>query len=224
MSAPITKTTVNEPNATSAARRLFDELAAAEEADGDGATPEIDGGSTGKPVDAADPAGGAAGVVGMLPAAGRIGGGDGRERLWFAAGRGMPDAALRSMMTVPWSAMSWSSSSEFVMERAMTRVGRTMSHARNNAPPAAFRRATPKSTRPLVDTGFAPRPLRACAPLGSTSSSRGRRSRAPPWTTGMRRGTPPICARRTRSTSPPKLPHRTLASCTTRCPRPSRQR
>lgn len=101
MSAPITKTTVNEPNATSAARRLFDELDAARDPDGEGATPEIEGGRTGKPVGAADAVGGAAGVVGMLPAAGRIGGGDGRERRGVNAERGIPDAALRSIMTVP---------------------------------------------------------------------------------------------------------------------------
>lgn len=95
ISAPMTKTTVKEPNATSAARRLFPAL------DGTGPlgpTPAIDGGNTGK----LDPtAGGVAGVVGGAPAAGVIIGGAGRERLWFAAERGMPDAAFRSMMTVP---------------------------------------------------------------------------------------------------------------------------
>jgi len=92
----MTKTTVNEPNATSAARRLF---AAADAGAGPlGVTPEIDGGNTGK----LDPtAGGVAGVVGGAPAAGVIGGGAGRERLGFAAERGMADAAFRSMMTVP---------------------------------------------------------------------------------------------------------------------------
>lgn len=96
MSAPMTKTTVNDPNATSAARRLFAALDT-----GGGAldaTPEIDGDNTGK----LDPtAGGVGGVVGGAPAAGVIIGGAGRDRLWFAAERGMPDAALRSMMTVP---------------------------------------------------------------------------------------------------------------------------
>lgn len=90
----MTKTTVNEPNATSAARRLFVSL----DADGPGATPEREAGSTGSPL---GDVGGVAGVVGIAPAAGRIGGGDGRERLGFVAERGMPDAALRSMMTVP---------------------------------------------------------------------------------------------------------------------------
>lgn len=105
MSAPRTKTTVNEPNATSAASRLFaaDEAAAAADdtpTDGVspcGATPEMDGGSTGNPAGAA---GGVAGVVG-IPAAGSTGGGGGRERLGFVRERGIPDAALRSMMTVP---------------------------------------------------------------------------------------------------------------------------
>lgn len=96
MSAPMTKTTVNEPNATSAARRLFPALDAGGGALGP--TPAIDGGNTGK----LDPAaGGVAGVIGGAPAAGVIIGGAGRERLGFAAERGMPDAALRSMMTVP---------------------------------------------------------------------------------------------------------------------------
>jgi hypothetical protein len=93
--APMTKTTVNEPNATRAARRLF---AAFDAADGPplGATPEIDGGKTGK----LEPTAGVAGVIGGAPAAGVINGA-GRERLWFAAERGIPDAAFRSMMTVP---------------------------------------------------------------------------------------------------------------------------
>lgn len=92
MRAPMTKTTVNEPKATSAAKRLFEAL---DEGGGAlGATPEIDGGNTGK----LEPA---AGGVGGAPAAGVITGGAGRERLGFAAERGMPDAALRSMMTVP---------------------------------------------------------------------------------------------------------------------------
>ena len=96
ISAQITNTTVNEPKATSAARRLF----AALDAGGGalGATPEIDGDKTGK-LDA--PAGGVAGVIGGAPAAGVIGGGAGRDRLGFAPERGMADAALRSMMTVP---------------------------------------------------------------------------------------------------------------------------
>lgn len=92
MSAPITKTTVNDPNATRAAKRLCAELLATDEFVG--AVPAIDGGSTGRPVDAA---GGVAGVVGA-PAAGK---GAGRERLGFAPVRGIPEAAFRSMMTVP---------------------------------------------------------------------------------------------------------------------------
>jgi hypothetical protein len=96
ISAPMTKTTVNEPKATSAARRL---VVALDAADGPlGTTPEIDGCKTGK----LDPtAGGVAGVVGGTPAAGVICGGAGRERLGFATERGMTDAAFRSMMTVP---------------------------------------------------------------------------------------------------------------------------
>jgi len=114
MSAPSTNTTVKEPNATRAASRLFAALAAA----AFGATPESDGGSTGSPPGAACGA-----ANGGIPAAGTTG--DGRERLGFVAERGIPDAALRSMMTVPWSAMSLSSSSSgCVMERALTRVGR----------------------------------------------------------------------------------------------------
>jgi hypothetical protein len=110
MRAPNTNTRVNDPNATRAARRLF----AADAATCAGETPAIDGGSTGSPAWAAT-GGCEVGVAGS-PAAGRIGGGDGLERFGFVAERGMPDAALRSMMTVPWSAMSFSSSSGWIME------------------------------------------------------------------------------------------------------------
>jgi hypothetical protein len=95
MSAPMTKTTVKAPKATNAAKRLFAELAAARAELG--GIPEMDGGTTGN-ADAAT--GGAAGVVGIRPAAGVIGG-KGREWPGFATERGMTDVAFRSMMTVP---------------------------------------------------------------------------------------------------------------------------